>query len=207
MVIKMPGHGFLRGWGWFQSVDRIANERGTGRRHERPRAATRASPLTRVRPATHDELNPMGRLGRLLVRTHHELDPQRFIAAAPGTEHGYAAFLGEQLENPNAVVLVVERNGEVIGYSYSGIEPADYMALRGPAGVLHDLVVDPEYRGGGVGRILLDATLSALRGRGVPRVVLSTAEKNDVAKRLFRVVGFRPTMLEMTRELNDEGET
>ncbi len=66
---------------------------------------------------------------------HHDFDPKRFIAA---------------------------RDGEVLGYTYAGVEGNDYMALRGPAGVLHDIVVDPVHRGQGIGRMLLDATLDAL---------------------------------------------
>jgi ribosomal protein S18 acetylase RimI-like enzyme len=134
------------------------------------------------------------------VRTHHDFDPQRFIAATPRTEHGYASFLETQLEEPNIVILVAEQGGEVIGYTYAGVEGYDYMALRGPAGVLYDIVVDPVHRGHGVGRMLLDATLAALEARGVPRIVLETAERNEPAQRLFTRAGFRPTMVEMTRE-------
>jgi len=90
----------------------------------------------------------------------------------------------------------------VIGYTYAGVEGNDYMSLRGPAGVLYDIVVDPAHRGQGVGRTLLDATLEALKSRGAPQVVLSTAERNPSAQRLFARAGFRRTMIEMTRELN-----
>jgi ribosomal protein S18 acetylase RimI-like enzyme len=78
----------------------------------------------------------------------------------------------------------------------------DYMSLRGPAGVLYDIVVDPAHCGHGVGRMLLDATLAALAYKGAPRVVLSTAEQNATAQRLFEHAGFRRTMIEMTRELD-----
>src|SRR5206468_8826995 len=136
----------------------------------------------------------------LLVRTHHDFDPARFIAATPQTEHAYASFLGTQLEEPSVIVLVAEQDGAVIGYVYAGVEGRDYMSLRGPAGVLYDIVVDPSHRGRGVGRLLLDATLAALAARGAPRVVLSTAERNEPAQRLFARAGFRRTMIEMTRE-------
>jgi len=162
-------------------------------------------PRVTIRPAVRVDLQSIGRLGALLVRMHHEFDPARFIAATPRTERGYASFLGSQLEEPNAVVLVAERDGEVLGYTYSGVEGFDYMSLRGPAGVLHDIVVDPAHRAQGIGRMLLDATLSALDARGAPRVVLSTAERNESAQRLFARAGFRRTMIEMTRELGGDG--
>ena len=98
-------------------------------------------------------------------------------------------------------MLVADRGGAVLGYTYACIEGTDYTALRGPAGVLHDLVVDPEYRGYGVGRTLLDAVLAAFAAQGVPRILLFAAERNEAAQRLFARAGFRRTMTEMTREL------
>jgi ribosomal protein S18 acetylase RimI-like enzyme len=158
------------------------------------------TPAVTIRPAAPADLPAIGRLGALLVRTHHDFDPLRFLAATPETEHGYAWFLGRQLDRPDVFVFVAEREGEVIGYTYAGVEGNDYMALRGPAGVLYDIVVDPAARGRGVGRTLLVATLEALKSRGAPRVVLSTAERNEAAQRLFAGAGFRRTMIEMTRE-------
>ena len=168
--------------------------------HEPDRPAEEGVPAI-IRPATAADLAAVGRLGALLVRTHHDFDPLRFIAATPQTENGYASFLGTQLTEPSVVVLVAERAGEVAGYTYAGVEEHDFMALRGPAGALYDIVVDPAHRGRGIGRLLLDATLAELDARGAPRVVLSTAEQNISAQRLFTRAGFRRTMIEMTREL------
>jgi ribosomal protein S18 acetylase RimI-like enzyme len=167
---------------------------------------SRTPPVT-IRPAAPADLHAIGRLGALLVRTHHDFDPQRFLEATPRTERAYGSFLGSQLEEPSVFVLVAERDGAVLGYSYAGVEGHDYMSLRGPAGVLHDIVVDPAHRGHGVGRTLLDATLAALAARGAPRVVLSTADQNEAAQRLFARAGFRRTMIEMTRELDGADPT
>lgn len=159
------------------------------------------SPDIVIRPATSRDVAALGRLGALLVRTHHDLDAKRFFAASAGTEQGYGSFLRTQLEDPDIAILVAERDGAVIGYAYAGVEGTDYMALRGPAGVLHDIVVDASQRGRGVGRLLLDAALGFLRSRGAPRVVLWTATLNQPAQRLFAAAGFRHTMVEMTHEL------
>ncbi|PYS82667.1 MAG: GNAT family N-acetyltransferase [Acidobacteria bacterium] len=156
-----------------------------------------------VRRATPADLPGIGRLGALLVEEHYDFDPRRFLAARPGTPAGYASFMSAQLEDPDMTVLVADDNGDVIGYAFAAVEGYDYMALRGPAGVLHDVIVDPEHRGRGVGRLLIDAVLEFFRSRGVPRVVLSTAERNEAAQRLFASMGFRRTMIEMTRELDD----
>ena len=156
-----------------------------------------------IRPATPADMPAAGRLGALLVREHHDFDPERFIAATPQTERGYGEYLGTQLDEPEVVILVAEEHGAVVGYTYAGIEGRDYMALRGPSGALYDIVVDPARRGEGIGRKLLDATIAALSGRGVPLVVLSTAERNEAAQRLFARAGFRRTMIEMSREIDE----
>ena len=72
---------------------------------------------TTIRPATSADLPAVGRLGAHLVRTHHDFDPERFMAPTPQTEHAYGSFLGTQLDEPNVVVLVADRDGEVLGYT------------------------------------------------------------------------------------------
>jgi ribosomal protein S18 acetylase RimI-like enzyme len=156
-----------------------------------------------IRPAAFPDLEAIGRLGALLVRTHHDFDARRFIPATPQTEKGYSEFLGSQLDEPKAVVLAAERDGEVVGYAYAGLEGRDYMSLRGPAGAIYDIVVDPAHRGQGIGGMLLNATLRALEARGASQFVLSTAEQNTAAQRLFARSGFRRTLIEMTKELSE----
>ena len=153
-----------------------------------------------VRSARPEDASALGRLGALLVALHHGYDPDRFIAPGPGTERGSGSFLASQLERQDVVLLVAEERGAVLGYAYAGLEGSDWMALRGPAGAIYDLVVDPARRHEGVGRALLQAALNALAAAGAPRVVLSTATQNEAAQRLFASAGFRPTMIEMTRE-------
>jgi ribosomal protein S18 acetylase RimI-like enzyme len=160
-----------------------------------------SSPEPLIRRATAADAGNLGRLGALLVQEHHDFDERRFIAATAGTPDHYGAFLATQLTDSDVVLLVAEHEGAVIGYAYGAIEGYDYMALRGPAAVLHDLIVAPEHRGRGVGRALLDAMVGALTTHGAPRLVLSTAERNAAAQRFFERMGFRRTMVEMTREL------
>ena len=156
-----------------------------------------------IRPATTGDLPSLGRLGALLVRAHHDFDAKRFIAATAETASGYSWFLGTQLDKPTIAVLVAEESGAVVGYSYAGLEGRDYMSLRGPAGVLYDVVVDPTRRKHGVGRLLVEAALRFLKSQGAKQVVLSTATQNEAAQHLFERIGFRPTMIEMTTELSN----
>jgi ribosomal protein S18 acetylase RimI-like enzyme len=153
-----------------------------------------------LRPATTADAPRLGELGALLVELHHGFDADRFLAPTAETARGYGRFLVSQIGRDGVLVLVAENAEGVWGYVYGALEGADWMALRGPAGVVYDLVVDPARRRQGLGRRLLDEAISRLERQGAPRVVLSTAEQNLEAQRLFATAGFRRTMIEMTRE-------
>lgn len=153
-----------------------------------------------IRSATKADAPALGRLGALLVKTHHDFDTARFMPPSSQTALRYGAFLQSQLDEPDVILLVAVMDAEVVGYTYSAVEGSDYMSLRGPAGVLHDIVVDPSHRGRGVGQLLLERTIAALEERRVPQIVLHTASLNEAAKRLFARAGFRQTMVEMTRD-------
>jgi len=163
------------------------------------------TPSIQVRPAQAADAPALGRLGALLVVEHHEFDPKRFIAPLPDMAQRYGEFLLSQTEKPDKIVLVAELDSAIVGYAYAGAEGNDYMVLRGPAGEIYDLVVDPEQRLQGIGRVLLEAVLDALAKLGAPRAVLFTAEGNHGAQEMFAQAGFRRTMIEMTRELTETG--
>jgi ribosomal protein S18 acetylase RimI-like enzyme len=152
-----------------------------------------------IRPARPSDLPALGRMGAQLARLHHEWDPQRFFLHEP-MEEGYAWWLGKEAKNRKAVVLVAARGRRIVGYTYGRVEPRDWNALRDACGVLTDLMVDERERGQGTGKLLTEAILAALKALGAPRVVLQSAARNRTAQRFFKSLGFRPTMVELTRE-------
>ena len=154
-----------------------------------------------IRRAAAGDLDAIGRLGALLLRIHYEFDHARFMQPGEGSERGYAWFLESQLTNPEALVLVAESEGAVVGYVYASIEPRNWKELRERAGFVHDILVTEDAQGLGLARQLMDAAFAWMREQGAPRVLLWTAAPNARAQRLFERLGFRPTMIEMTKEL------
>jgi len=157
-----------------------------------------------IRAMTHADLEVVGRLAAELVAMHHALDPLRFIHL-PDAAKGYAGYLGSELKKARVVLLVAERASDhgVVGYTYGRLEGRDYNALLDAAGKLEDVYVDASVRGQGVGEQLVRALLARLSEKGAPRVLLMTSTKNEFAQRLFARLGFRTTMLEMTRETGE----
>jgi ribosomal protein S18 acetylase RimI-like enzyme len=154
-----------------------------------------------IRRASVDDSQVLGRLGALLLRAHYGFDTKRFMAPGRNPEAGYGSFLVSQLADDDVAVFVAERDGAVVGYIYAGLEPRSWKELREACGFVHDIAVHEEGRRLGVATGLMEAAMEWLRSRGAPRVVLWSADRNEAAQRLFERLGFRTTMVEMTKEL------
>lgn len=154
-----------------------------------------------IRRAESRDLRAVGSLGAMLMQVHHAFDPQRFLEAGSGAERGYGSFLGDKLQSPDDCVFVAEQNETVVGYVWAALEPLSWKELRGPAGFVHDIAVLESARRSGAAQQLMAAAIAWLRERGAPRVILWTAAGNDAARTLFRRLGFRETMTELTMEL------
>src|SRR5262245_10128107 len=122
-----------------------------------------------IRRAETRDLEALGRLGAMLIRTHHDFDALRFLAPHAGPEQDYAAFLAGQLEFPEACVFVAEGESMIVGYVFAALEPMSWKELRGPAGFIHDVVVEEDQRRQGAATMLLHAAMDWLRERGAPR--------------------------------------
>ncbi len=134
------------------------------------------------------------------------MDPARFFVV-PDMEQGYAWWLAKERRNPKAVVLAAVARGRggaerVVGYAYGRIEPRDWNSLREECGLGIDVLVEPRFRGGGVGHRLVEALAAALAARGAPRMGIEVAARNRAAQATFARMGFRPTLLEYARELS-----
>jgi ribosomal protein S18 acetylase RimI-like enzyme len=143
----------------------------------------------------------LARSGARLARAHHRMDPARFFLPEEPIEDGYAWWLGKELVNPRAVVLVAVRRGRAVGYAYGRIEKRDWNSLRERCAIGVDLWVEPRARRAGIGRRLVEALAERFAARGEPRMIIQVAAGNARALRAFAGMGFRETVVELAREL------
>jgi ribosomal protein S18 acetylase RimI-like enzyme len=152
-----------------------------------------------IRNATLADLAHAAALGAEIVRLHHATNPRRFFWLDE-VEHGYARWLAGEIARPEAVVLVAELEGSIVGYAYGVIEDRDWSILVDRHGAFHDLCVAQSARRQGIGRALALVMIARLGQLGAPRILLRATVQNESARRLAAALGFVPTMLEMTRE-------
>lgn len=139
-------------------------------------------------------------MGAELARQHHAYDGARFMLP-DNVESGYRWWLTREMQDEDAVVIVAELDGAVVGYAYGRLEERNWNALLDAHGGFHDIWVDGHARCHGAGLQLAEEMVRRLKALGAPRVVLMSAALNEAAQRLFKKLGWRPTMIEMTREV------
>ena len=160
---------------------------------------------------TASDLPAAAALAAKLVAMHHDLDERRFLHL-PNAAAGYARYFGSELQSEGVVLLVAEQappssdpgaGARIVGYAYGRLEPRSYDELLDACGKLHDVYVDESARGHRLGEALVREVVARLSAMGAPRVLLLTAAQNEAAQHLFAKLGFRTTMLEMTRDASE----
>jgi GNAT superfamily N-acetyltransferase len=156
---------------------------------------------TRIRTADTRDLSALAEFGLALAQSHVAFDDRRFVAPKGGIQ-AYVEFFTAELERRDTVVLIAEIDAAAVGYAFVRMESGSLEALIERAAWLHDVYVDPRFRGNGVGRQLVVAAIDAARRLGSASFMLGVSPANPVARHLYDQLGMRATMVEMRLELD-----
>jgi GNAT superfamily N-acetyltransferase len=108
-------------------------------------------------------------------------------AAARSAQHWEDFALKSEAAETQVTFVVV---GEEAWLAMASV----FLNLDEPGGAqMVQMWVDPESRGLGLGRLLVDAVADWARERGVTRLKASVTEGNHAAEALYEAVGFLPT--------------
>lgn len=112
----------------------------------------------------------------------HDLDDIREIETLSfGNESYPRDLLSYLLMEGNT--LIVEYNGRIVGY-------ISYIYLGSKAHIL-SIAIHPDYRGMGLGGILLREAIENMKRLGIRRVLLEVRVDNEAAIRLYSKAGFK----------------
>lgn len=109
------------------------------------------------------------------------------------------------LENPQALILVAETAGRVIGMCSGQLLIST--AEGGPALLMEDVVVAEGFRGRGAGRLLISAIADWAAARGAFRLQLLADQDNSRALSFYRAIGWQTTKLICLRRYQDPRES
>jgi ribosomal protein S18 acetylase RimI-like enzyme len=153
----------------------------------------------KVRQATRQDLP-------VLVALFEELEGMqrdwRVFTPRPGFYDQVAERYRRALESPDAVTLVAEDDGEVVGMAYGEVRTpsrfSDERALE-----LSGVVVRVGHRGRGVGRALVGEAARFAGDRDVPWIELKTFVPNETAMGFWRALGFNPRVVQLTASTSE----
>jgi len=142
-----------------------------------------------LRKARRQDLEPLTSLLKLLFTIEADFG---FDAAR---QH---RGLSQMLENDRGCILVAEEAGQVIGMCTGQVVIST--AEGGPAVLVEDVVVEPGYRGRGVGRELMAAMAGWGLEQGATRLQLLADKNNFSALSFYERIGWRMTALVCLRQ-------
>ena len=147
----------------------------------------------KVRQATPDDLPHLVALFQELDRLQRDW---RVFTPRPGFYDEVADKYREAMASDEAIVLVAEDDGEVVGMAYAEITvPSRFSDER--ALEVSGVVVRTGYRGRGVGRALAEEAARFATERRVRYVELKSFWPNEQSMAFWRALGFNPRVVQL----------
>lgn len=123
---------------------------------------------------------------------------QTHAAALQKAEGEMAAVLPQGLQTTGHAIFIVEADGVGVGRLW--------LAERALGGrrvlYIYDISIDPELQGHGHGRGAMRLAEDEARARGIGRVELNVFGGTEVARRLYRSLGYVETSVQMAKVLD-----
>lgn len=138
---------------------------------------------------------------------HQGLDPVRYDFL-PDVIERYRRWLPQRAADPDSIVAVATIDVgpgtgpvQVIGFLVAERIATIPIYQTTETGWIHDVFVHPAHRGHGVGSALARLALERFETLGIKQVRLETAWGNPAARAIFEALGFRPSAVEMLRQV------
>lgn len=118
-------------------------------------------------------------------------------AALAKAEADFPTVLPEGLDTPGHAISIVETDGTAVGRLWIGERELGGRRIL----YIYDIWIDPERQGRGYGRAVMGLAEDEARSRGIGRIELNVFGGNDVARGLYRSLGYTETSLQMAKDL------
>ncbi|MGZ6256298.1 MAG: N-acetyltransferase family protein [Candidatus Limnocylindria bacterium] len=158
-----------------------------------------ADQALRLRPMTPEEFPTF--VAATTAEYAHDIEEhggQTHAAALQKADDDMAAVLAQGRETPGHHVFVVEASGIPVGRLW--------LAQRALGGrqvmYIYEISIEAEFRGHGYGRGAMLLAEDEARAHGIRRLELNVFGGNEVARRLYRSLGYIETSVHMAKDLD-----
>jgi ribosomal protein S18 acetylase RimI-like enzyme len=124
---------------------------------------------------------------------------QTHEAAQQKAKDDMAAVLPQGLETPGHAIFVVEADGIDVGRLWV----AERIVGGRRVLFIYDISIDGEWQGHGYGRAAMLLAEDQAHARGIGHIELNVFGGNEVARNLYRSLGYEETSVQMRKDLTD----
>ena len=158
-----------------------------------------AEPTVRLRPITAEEFPAFVTASKAGYAEGIEVHGgQTHEAAQQKAEADFPAVLPLGLDTPGHFIFVVEADGVAVGRLWL----ADRQLAGRRVFFVYDVTIDAEHQGRGYGRAAMSLAEDEARARGIDRIELNVFGGNEVARGLYRSLGYVETSAQMAKVLD-----
>jgi ribosomal protein S18 acetylase RimI-like enzyme len=161
---------------------------------------TTAGPTVHLRPMTSEEFPAF--VADSKAGYMHDIEVhggQTHDAALAKAEADFPAILPLGLETPGHAIFIVEADGAAVGRLW--------LAERELGGrrslFIYDISIQPGQQGRGYGRAAMRLAEEEAQRRGIGRIELNVFGGNEVARGLYRSLGYVETSVQMAKALQE----
>ena len=150
-----------------------------------------------VRKAKIKDVDEITNLNYLLMKYHEKIDKYYEINKDHRKIHN--KYVKKLIRSKNALVLVAEVNGKIVGTMYGAIKKRPPVMEVKKFGHLGDAFILKKYRKQGIGKKLTKELMKWFKSKRVKFVELEADIRNETAMKSWESLGFKSFMVKMKK--------
>lgn len=153
----------------------------------------------KLRKAKRADIDALVELEVLLAEYHHKIEPEYW--KSPRTARGhFKKLLAKEMIKRDALILVVEAGGKIIGHFTGEIMRPKAMKPKIIGHVGHGFLLE-KYRGQGIAKKAVGILIKWFKRKGAKVAELSVDSRNVAGLHAWRSLGFKEFVKKMKMEI------
>ncbi|MFQ6126563.1 MAG: GNAT family N-acetyltransferase [Candidatus Heimdallarchaeota archaeon] len=139
----------------------------------------------------------------LLFEENPNIKPyiQKYLQRKETAANQFKDYIQENIQSDDALVLIVEGEGEPVGFSLAQIKNTIPILMVEKIGFITDLFIRKAFRGRGLSSQLKNETFKWLKKKGIMHIAIGVYADNKHAREIYKKWGFMEFQVVMRREL------
>lgn len=155
----------------------------------------------KIRKARLNDVTEIVELWKDLMDHHRDFNSRKVQTIKKNGKEIFRSYARICIRSRNALVLVAEEKGKLVGYSLNNIKKNIPVYLPEKYGYFSDLFVKKEFRGRGISTEFIKAAISWFKKKGIRQARIMADTDNRRTLKIYRHWGMIPGHLELMKKI------